>query len=138
MSDRAFVDTNIWVYAHLDHASDRCIRALELIETLPILVGSTQVLSEYYSVMLKKKVADQLIQENIEVMIEIAEIHTLHIATLRDAHQLKLRYGFSYWDSLIVASALEAGCPLLYSEDLQHQQQIDDRLTIINPFVYAP
>lgn len=44
------------------------------------------------------------------------------------------RHGFSHCDSLIIAAALEAGCARLYSEDLQHGQLIDQRLTIINPF----
>jgi len=41
-------------------------------------------------------------------------------------------------DSLIVAAALDAGCTLLYSEDMQHGHKIDDRLTIINPFADRP
>jgi predicted nucleic acid-binding protein len=44
------------------------------------------------------------------------------------------RYGFSYWDSLLVASALESVCSILYTEDLQHGQVIDYSLKIINPF----
>ena len=44
-----------------------------------------------------------------------------------------MRYGYSFYDSLIVAAAIESGCKTLYSEDLQHGQQIGD-LTIRNPF----
>ena len=44
------------------------------------------------------------------------------------------RYGFSHYDSLIIAAALESGCSTLYSEDLRHGQVIDQHLTIINPF----
>jgi predicted nucleic acid-binding protein len=46
------------------------------------------------------------------------------------------RYGFSYWDSLIVAAALDAGCAVLYTEDLQNGQTIDSALRIINPFSF--
>lgn len=45
-----------------------------------------------------------------------------------------MQYIFSYWDSLIIASALESGCNILYSEDLQSQQQIEAQLEILNPF----
>ncbi len=45
------------------------------------------------------------------------------------------RYRFSYFDSLILTSALAANCQILYSEDLQHGQVIDGRLTIISPFL---
>jgi predicted nucleic acid-binding protein len=108
--------------------------ALALLETLPILVSSTQVLSEYYSVMLKNKVADSLIQDNSEIIIAITDIQVIQLATIRIAHKIKLKYGFSYWDSLILASALEAGCQRLYSEDMQHKQVIESSLIIINPF----
>jgi predicted nucleic acid-binding protein len=134
MSDKCFIDTNIWVYAHLQDTHNKCDVALELLETLPQLVGSTQVLNEYYSVMLKKKIADHLIQENIELIISIAEITVIEITTLRLTHKLKLKYGFSYWDSLVLASALESGCQCLYSEDMQHRQAIENSLIIINPF----
>jgi len=57
---------------------------------------STQVLNEYYSVMLRKRFADNLIQDNVEVIIEVTDIRVVEIATIRRAHQVKLKYGFSY------------------------------------------
>ncbi|MFZ2725269.1 MAG: PIN domain-containing protein [Methylococcaceae bacterium] len=134
MSDNCFIDTNIWVYAHLNSENNKSATALNLLENLPVLISSTQVLNEYYSVMLKKKIADNLIQDNIDVIIDISTITIIQITTLRLAHKIKLKYGFSYWDSLIVASALEANCTVLYSEDMQHKQLIENSLTIINPF----
>ena len=56
------------------------------------------------------------------------------VALYRSAVSLQSRYRFSFYDSLIVAAALEAGCTRLYSEDLQHDQQIQ-QLTILNPFL---
>lgn len=135
MKDRCFIDTNIWVYAHLyTENNKKSDIALTLLESSPLLVTSTQVLNEYYSVLLKKKIADANIQDNIEVMLDISDIHIIQVTTLYLTHKIKLKYGFSYWDSLIVASALEASCPILYSEDMQHQQVIEKSLTIINPF----
>lgn len=135
MNDKFFIDTNIWVYAHLQEtANSKCNIALTLLETLPVLVTSTQVLNEYYSVMLKNKVADNLIQDNIEVIIAITEMQVIQIVTIRLAHQIKLKYTFSYWDSLILASALESGCQHLYTEDLQHKQIIEASLMVVNPF----
>lgn len=136
MKDKPFIDTNIFVYAHLDDAKngEKSNIALELLETLPVLITSTQVLNEYYSVLLKNKVADNLIQDNVETIIDIADIHITQITTIRLAHKIKLKYKFSYWDSLIVASALEAKCDILYSEDMQHKQLIENTLIIVNPF----
>jgi predicted nucleic acid-binding protein len=51
------------------------------------------------------------------------------------AIEIRGRYGFSYWDSLIVATALLSGCSILYSEDMQHDQVIESMLKIINPFI---
>ncbi len=47
---------------------------------------------------------------------------------------LKKRYGYSYWDTLILASALECDCSIVYSEDMQDGQRIEQTLTIVNPF----
>lgn len=50
------------------------------------------------------------------------------------ALNIKNRYQYSYWDSLIIATALKTDVKTLYSEDMSHSQVIDNRLTIINPF----
>jgi predicted nucleic acid-binding protein len=52
------------------------------------------------------------------------------------ASQLRENAAFRYWDSLIVAAALDAGCSTLYSEDMQHRQVVQGQLTILNPFQY--
>ena len=55
------------------------------------------------------------------------------IETSKKAIEIKHRYQYSYWDSLIIASALESNCSILYSEDMHHGQVIEGRLTIQNP-----
>lgn len=52
---------------------------------------------------------------------------------LETALSLRQRYGFSFWDCQIAAAALGAGCDTLLTEDLQHGQRLDGRLTILNP-----
>ena len=56
-----------------------------------------------------------------------------------DCHRIGInvaeRYGFSIYDSMIVAAALQAGCDILYSEDMQHHQLIEGSLTVINPYL---
>ncbi len=138
MKDRYFIDTNIWVYAHLKEVgNNKHDRVLSLLERLPILVSSTQILSEYYSVMLKKKVEDVYIQDNIEVIIDIAEIQLIQLTTIRLAHEFKLKYRFSYWDSLVLASSFEGDCEYLLTEDLQDNQIItyqSSQIKVLNPF----
>ena len=134
MSAEPFVDTNIWVYAHTAETDDiRGPLARALVDDGRRFIISTQILSEYYSAMLKNRASDALIQDNIESMILRCEVLLIDIATIRTAHKLKLRYGFSYWDSLVVATALRGDCGILYSEDLQDGQLIEDRLRVVNP-----
>ncbi|BAP56261.1 twitching motility protein PilT [Thioploca ingrica] len=136
MSVKLFVDTNIWIYAHLEGEDDtKHQKANILVEkTMQPLVISTQVLHEYYSAMLKNKMTDEWIQTNIEAMIEYCEIQLITLSIIRLTHRIKVGYQFSYSDSLIIASALDAGCNILYSEDLQIQQPIENQLQILNPF----
>jgi predicted nucleic acid-binding protein len=135
MSESAFVDTNIFVYAHLyEEGNPKCEAALALLENLPTVICSTQVLNEYYSAMLKNKVSENLIQDNVEQIIAFSNVAVVQINTLRSAYQLRLRYRFSYWDCLILASAMEMNCAVLYSEDMQNGQVIDGVTRIVNPF----
>ncbi len=68
----------------------------------------------------------------------VAKNSSLHINTedtILQACRIASQYGFSFYDSLIISAALESDCTVLYSGDMQHNQIIDNRLTIINPFV---
>ena len=135
MSARIFADTNIFVYAHLQNENDpRCPKAAELVSVLPLTI-SNQVVHEYYSVMLKNKATDALIQANIKTMLWHCDVFCLNLETSVCAFDMRERYRFSWWDSLIVASALETECEQLYTEDMQHGQVIENRLRIINPFL---
>jgi predicted nucleic acid-binding protein len=133
MSDRAFFDTNVLIYAAIrnDPRSERA-EALLAVEG----VISVQVLNEFVSVARRKylmpwdalKVALQWIR------ILCPEVAPVKIGTHETAVKIAERYGYKIYDSLIVASALEAKCAVLYSEDLQEGQVVDGRLTIRNPF----
>lgn len=65
---------------------------------------------------------------------QLAVIVSLDFAEYQDAFRLRNSYSLSFWDSLIVASALHSGCGTLYSEDMQHDLVVDGSLHIINPF----
>jgi predicted nucleic acid-binding protein len=67
--------------------------------------------------------------------LDLCEVVPVGAQTVREATRLAARYQLSHWDSVIVAAAHLAGYESLYSEDLQHGQVIDGRLTIINPFM---
>ncbi len=132
MPDKIFIDTNVVIYS-LGQASPKAHLAAPLFVGQPTI--STQVISETTNVASRRlglSVADvRKLVVSLEAMCRVALITlpTIHIAL-----NIRERYGFSWYDSLIVATALESNCDLLYSEDMQHGQVIDKQLRIVNPF----
>lgn len=134
----AFVDTNIWVYAHLKAPGDvRHERALALVQGEAGLVISPQVVGEYYSVMLRHSQTDAWIQANLRAMFARARLQPTNADVLSTALDLRNRHRFSFWDCQIAAAALHARCARLLTEDLQHGQLLGGRLQVINPLLNA-
>jgi predicted nucleic acid-binding protein len=133
MPAKAFIDTNIVIYA-LGPQSSKASLAAPLFASNPTI--STQVLSETANVALKRLALP--ISETRKLLLTLESLCRVEIivpSTLNLAFDITERYGFSWYDSLIVASALEAGCDTLYTEDLHHDQLIEGRLTVTNPFL---
>lgn len=127
-----FLDSNIVLYAYGDDRIKSAI-AIQHLADYPSI--STQVVNECSHVMRRKLVwPPAKVAEELEILLELTNLQTVDINHIRLAWQIAARYGFSHYDSLIVASAMAAGCEQLLSEDMQHGQVIEDRLTIVNPF----
>ena len=133
MSGSAFFDTNVFVYAVVQD-DRRSQRAEELIAEGGTV--SVQVLYEFADVVRRKAKMPwdevRFATENIKALCP--EPLPITIDTHKEALAIAERYGYRIYDALIVASALEARCTILYSEDLQDGQVIDHRLRIRNPF----
>jgi predicted nucleic acid-binding protein len=133
MNDRAFFDTNVLVYALVqdDPRSDEAEKLIAEGGTI-----SVQVLNEFAAVVRRKTKMPwaevRFAIENIKALCP--DPLPITIDTHREALAFAERYGYRIYDALIVASALEARCAILYSEDMQDGQVIDHRLTIRNPF----
>ena len=137
MSGKVFIDTNIFVYAKLFNAQEQAKyqQAKAFLQSLQLsVVISTQVLNEFANVLIKHRVADIDIQLAIDAIADNSLVAPVSFHTVQDALRIKSRWQFSYWDSLIIASALENGCTILFTEDLQHNQVIDGSLQVKNPF----
>jgi predicted nucleic acid-binding protein len=139
MPGRVFVDTNIWLYALVqrDIASvdERHRQAVDFLGNLSVPVINSQVIREACSNLLKKcRFPEERIQRLIQAWYLECEVHPSNASQHLLASQLRSRHHLSYWDSLIVAAAIDAGCTRLYSEDMQHGMVFDDNLSIINPF----
>lgn len=132
------VDTNIWVYSlgtPQEKDVNKQVMARAAIKSAGKITLTPQIINELGFVLIRKQGWSN---DGLQPMIEdLLKKCTLHIpSSYWHLHALELRkeYSLSYWDSLVVAAALEAGCHTLLSEDMQHQQIISD-LKIINPFV---
>ena len=137
MSAEDFLDTNVFVYLFDETAPDKRQRAEALVRrSLDEGSGciSYQVVQETLNVVTRKlgarPASARLLLDDVLVPLwRVNPSRSLYARGLRLHGQL----GFSFYDSLIVAAALEAGCRRLYSEDLHHGQQVE-QLTILNPF----
>ncbi len=140
MSDKYFLDTNIFVYCFSDRQPDKKVRSLALIaDALQTGNGiiSTQVMQEFLNVALRKFNVP-LKPEDAKVYLQRVMYPLCHIFPDLDLYEMALdilrETSYSFYDSLILSGALKGGCTILYSEDLQAGQQVG-RVKIVNPFV---
>ncbi|NCQ97900.1 PIN domain-containing protein [Microcystis aeruginosa] len=134
MPDKVFIDTNVLIYGYSEDEPDKRQQAIDCVRSGEAWI-STQVLNETINVLKRKfSLSYSQIREAVQELSEGFPIVLVSVNTIEMALNLAERYQYSYFDSLILASALEAGCQILYSEDLQDGQRIENQLTIINPF----
>jgi predicted nucleic acid-binding protein len=136
MSDRIFLDTNVLVYACTISDSTKQQKATQLFEEYlgQSVFISTQVLSELYSALKKSKIDDSIAKQALLSYADSTNVVVITIETIRKSLDLRSIYGYSYWDCLIIATALCSNCSILYSEDLQDDQLINGKVQIVNPF----
>lgn len=127
-----FLDSNVLIYAFTDEP--KAATAQDLLKQRPII--SVQGLNEFVHVGRRKLGMDwQQVKEAVASLRKLCPtILGLEEATQVEAMRIAERYGYSIFDSCIVASALEAGSSTLWSEDMHHGMVIDGRLLIANPF----
>jgi predicted nucleic acid-binding protein len=140
MSVECFLDTNLFIYQleaseeRKAATADRIIR--KGIETHDACI-SFQVVQECLNTVLRKAEiplsADETKQYLDNVLAPLYRVPA-SLSLYRRALDLQSRYRYGFYDTLIIAAALNAGCTLLYSEDLQDGQRIEG-LTIRNPFL---
>ena len=139
MSVENFIDTNVFVY-QLERLDTRKAAIAERLIQHGIASGtaciSSQVVQECLNTAIRKaeiklnrNEMEKYLQSVLAPLLRVQPSLRLYRSSL----DIQSRYQFSFYDSLIVAAALEAGCKTLYSEDLQHGQQIEG-VTITNPF----
>ncbi len=135
MSDKAsmFIDTNVLIYLIGNDQRKKEIAVRLCIENAII---SFNVLNEYVNVCRKKfKRPIDSINIDIDQLLRVLTLVFPGFETFEHALEIGKSIGYSHFDSLILATALETGCTVFYSEDLGNGQIIENKLKIINPFL---
>lgn len=138
MKDKVFLDTNIIVYAHDRSSGDKHAVAREIMDYLWESrkgVISVQVMQEFF-ICVTKKIVKPLLLKNARIILEYLSSWNVVVndkyITLK-AIDLQEKYGFSFWDSLVIQAAVQSQAGVLFSEDLPDGQVVKD-LKILNPF----
>ena len=135
MPDKVFIDSNIILYLYSEDELFKQHKAQEILDIHNNTIISTQVINEVSNVLFKKFRLSAIDVEKVILEIDKnMKIVDYSLKTQINAVRLKDKYGFQYYDALIVSTALEQGCSILFSEDMQNNQIINNSLQIINPF----
>jgi predicted nucleic acid-binding protein len=129
-----FADTNIWLYALLEiQDAEKSAKAKAIIRQQR-LVASVQLINEICVNLLKKAhFSEQQVRELVISFYERHAVIPIEREVLLKASILRERYGFSYWDSTMVASALTAGAQVFYTEDMHHGLLVESVMRLENP-----
>jgi predicted nucleic acid-binding protein len=136
MPARSFFDTNVLIYADDKAAPAKQRRAFELVaehRRARTGVVSLQVLQEYFVTVTRKlRVEATTARRKVELLAEfdVAAPEISDVLAAIDMHRL---YGLSFWDALILRSAKQVGCSVVFSEDMQNGREIEG-LQIVDPF----
>ena len=138
MKDKIFVDSNIWIYLFASDEASKNEHARKFIADNTakgsIFVVSYQVINEICAVLKRKKKFDEpKIQFVIETMLDLCLVQDFSREIVLKASALRSAMPLSYWDSIVVATAIESECKYLTSEDMQSGQRVEG-VTIVNIF----
>jgi predicted nucleic acid-binding protein len=135
MPDKIFLDTNLWIYLYTSDCQKMQKISKLVEENFEAIVISSQTLNECFNALTRKKITSITKATTvIKSLINNHPIIPIDKYLVESAIQIHLTYHYSYYDSLIIATASENQCTILYSEDMQHKQIICDTLRILNPF----
>jgi predicted nucleic acid-binding protein len=136
MPARSFFDTNVLVYADDKAAPAKQSRALALVaehRRAGTGVVSMQVLQEYFVTVTRKLGVDAAIaRRKVELLAEF-DVAAPELGDILGAIDLHRLHGLSFWDALVLRTAKQSGCTILFSEDMQDRREIDG-VRIVNPF----
>ena len=130
------IDTNILLYSISKNENRKLLIAANLIDECPIIFP--QNLSEFINVLLNKwKYPKEKLGLIVSEVLKSCQLVNSELCSYQKAFKLIERYNFQVFDAIIVASALDAGCRIVFSEDMQDNLLVEKQLSIINPFLLS-
>lgn len=134
-NNKVFVDTNILIYAYSDTELEKKERVLSILKNEDISM-STQVINEFIWVMNRKfNVNMNSLKFIINNIFEIYNVTLVTKQSIEKAIGISEKFKYSYWDSLMLSTAIGSKCSIFYTEDLQHEQIIENHLKVVNLFL---
>jgi predicted nucleic acid-binding protein len=135
IENKAFLDTNILIYIFTVPENEKHKQAIEQINVYDRII-STQILTEFCSVSIRKlKMDSNHVKEAINDICSNNTLVVISLDTIQQGLYIQNKYHYTYYDSLVIASALENDCEFLLSEDMANGQVIEKSLTIRNIFL---
>jgi predicted nucleic acid-binding protein len=136
MRDKVFIDSNILIYAYSVDEPEKQKIVKDLLNKHDVMVISTQTINEFINVTTRKKMlAPEKISLVVDEFFEIFSVKLIDKEVIQKAIMLVNKHRYSYFDSLMLASAIIHDCSILYSEDMHHFHVLEGGLRIINPFL---
>ncbi len=130
-----FIDTNVLIYAFSSDEPEKALIANELVFDGAGII-SLQVINEFSNICLRKFGKSLLaVIDAVNEICSRLRVVNFSISTQIKALKLIQCVNVSFYDALILATALQNKCSIVYSEDMQHDQIIDHALTVKNPFI---
>ena len=130
-----FIDTNIWLYSFIQSQNrEKTEIAKTIIKECEIVI-STQIINEMCVNLIKKvNFSEMKIQNLVQSLYRKFTVFELSQDILLKSSEIRANHTFSFWDSVVAASALDCDANYLISEDMQDGFNLENKLTIINPF----
>jgi len=135
MIDRVLIDTNILIYAYVTADSEKHEKAKAFLNGLinKEVYISTQVLSEVYSALKKNGVNNSDAKYYMEYCVEKYNILSITLNEIKTCLSIRDKYNYSFWDCLILATAINNACMIVYSEDMRDKHILYTGMEIKNP-----
>lgn len=132
-----FIDSNIWLYAFMQQSDvQKMIKSKNILENHGINITiSSQVINKVcFNLRKKAQFSEIKLKALIQNFYDNYNVMNIEEQTMILASDIRLSYNVSFWDSLVISSALESKSQIIYTEDMQHSLIINDTLQIVNPF----